>query len=98
MAGVSLNSDWQQMSGSSAGCVFAVPHDLMAALHDKQPPLFYDVGMMGNAWQAIQHEDCLFILRQTVLAFTVGAHSCMGARFARRRDRGGRKTAGLVSV
>ena len=41
----------------------AAPHKFMADLHDRQPPLFYDVGMMGNAWQAIKHEDALFVLR-----------------------------------
>jgi cytochrome P450 len=41
----------------------AAPHKFMADLHETQPPLFYDVGMMGNAWQAIKHEDALFVLR-----------------------------------
>jgi cytochrome P450 len=49
------------------------PHKFMADLHEKQPPLFYDVGMMGNAWQAIKHEDALFILRHPEIFSNEGA-------------------------
>lgn len=51
----------------------AAPHEFMAALHEQQPPLFYDVGMMGNAWQAIKHEDALFILRHPEIFSNEGA-------------------------
>lgn len=51
----------------------AAPHAFMADLHDKQPPLFYDVGMMGNAWQAIKHEDALFVLRHPEIFSNEGA-------------------------
>lgn len=52
----------------SAGITFgpeflANPHDFMAKLHENYPPLFYDVNPYGNAWQAIKHEDALFVLR-----------------------------------
>ena len=39
------------------------PHDYMAALHDKNPPIYYDVSPFGNMWHFIKHEDCLFGLR-----------------------------------
>ena len=26
-------------------------------MHDKFPPLYYDVGPCGNAWQVLKHED-----------------------------------------
>lgn len=51
----------------------AAPHEFMAALHETQPPVFYDVGMMGNAWQAIKHEDALFILRHPEIFSNEGA-------------------------
>ena len=51
----------------------AAPHRFMADLHDKQPPLFYDVGMMGNAWQAIKHADALHILRNPEVFTNEGA-------------------------
>ncbi len=62
----------------SAGITYApdflaAPHAFMADLHDKMPPLFYDVGMMGNAWQAIKHEDALFILRHPEIFSNEGA-------------------------
>ncbi len=41
----------------------AAPHEFMADLHDKYPPIWYDVSPMGNAWNAIKQEDALFILR-----------------------------------
>ncbi|MBW8783283.1 MAG: cytochrome P450 [Novosphingobium sp.] len=45
----------------------AAPHDYMAGLHETMPPLWYDVGAMGNAWQAIKHEDALHVLRHAEL-------------------------------
>ena len=41
----------------------ADPHGYMKRLHDEQPPIYYDVSPMGNMWQFIRHEDCLFGLR-----------------------------------
>jgi cytochrome P450 len=41
----------------------ANPHDFMAQMHEKYPPIFYDVGAYSNAWQLIKHEDALFALR-----------------------------------
>lgn len=41
----------------------ASPHDFMAKLHQEQPPIYYDVSPMGNAWQVIKHSDALFMLR-----------------------------------
>lgn len=62
----------------SAGLTFgpeflANPHKFMADMHDNLPPLFYDVGMMGNAWQAIKHEDALYILRHPEIFSNEGA-------------------------
>jgi len=39
------------------------PHEYMASLHETQPPIYYDVSPMGNAWQIIKHSDALFMLR-----------------------------------
>lgn len=51
-------------SGIPAGQEFlAGPHDFMARMHQDYPPIFYDVGDYGNAWQFIKHEDALFALR-----------------------------------
>ncbi len=41
----------------------ANPHKFMAAMHDRFPPIYYDVGAFGNAWQVLKHEDALFMLR-----------------------------------
>ncbi len=50
--------------GLTTGAEFlASPHDFMAKLHEKQPPIFYDVNDFCNAWQIIKHEDALFALR-----------------------------------
>jgi cytochrome P450 len=62
----------------SAGITFApeflkAPHAYMADLHDSHPPLFYDVSMMGNSWQALKHKDALFILRHPELFTNEGA-------------------------
>lgn len=61
-------------TGLTTGPEFlANPHDFMAALHDKQPPLYYDVSPYGNAWQAIKHEDALFVLRHPEIFSNEGA-------------------------
>ena len=41
----------------------ANPYEFFPALHEKYPPVYYDVGPFGNAWQLIKHEDALFALR-----------------------------------
>ncbi len=41
----------------------ADPYEFFPALHEKYPPVYYDVGPFGNAWQLIKHEDALFALR-----------------------------------
>lgn len=41
----------------------ANPHKFMASMHDRFPPIYYDVGAFGNAWQVLKHEDALFMLR-----------------------------------
>ena len=62
----------------SAGITFgpeflAAPHAYMASLHDTMPPIFYDVGPMGNAWQFLKHEDALFALRHPEVFSNEGA-------------------------
>lgn len=62
----------------SAGITFgpeflAAPHAFMASLHDTMPPIFYDVGPMGNAWQFLKHEDVLFALRHPEIFSNEGA-------------------------
>ncbi|TCM19562.1 cytochrome P450 [Novosphingobium sp. PhB165] len=51
----------------------ASPHDFMAALHDKQPPIYYDVSPMGNMWHFTRHEDALFGLRHPEIFSNEGA-------------------------
>jgi cytochrome P450 len=51
----------------------AAPHKFMAAMHANYPPLFYDVNPHNNAWQAIKHEDALFVLRHADLFSNEGA-------------------------
>jgi cytochrome P450 len=51
----------------------ADPHAFMAAMHDKLPPLHYNVSPMGNMWQAIKHEDALFVLRHPEIFSNEGA-------------------------
>lgn len=41
----------------------AAPHKFMAEMHDNYPPVYYDVGPFGNAWQVLKHEDALYMLR-----------------------------------
>ena len=51
-------------SGIPTGEAFlGAPHDFMASMHRDFPPIFYDVGEYGNAWQFTKHEDALFALR-----------------------------------
>ena len=51
----------------------AAPHKYMANLHKDYPPIFYDVNPYGNSWQAIKHEDALFILRHADIFSNEGA-------------------------
>jgi cytochrome P450 len=51
----------------------AAPHEFMARLHDAQPPVFYNVSDMGNAWQLLKHEDAFFMLRHSEYFTTAGA-------------------------
>ena len=62
----------------SAGITFgpeflAAPHAYMASLHDTMPPIWYDVGPMGNAWQFLKHEDALYALRHPEIFSNEGA-------------------------
>ena len=41
----------------------SAPHEFMAAMHEKFPPIFYDVTPFRNSWYLTKHEDCLFVLR-----------------------------------
>lgn len=41
----------------------ADPYKFFAGMHEKFPPIFYDVGPFGNAWVMTKHEDALFALR-----------------------------------
>ncbi|MDR2857175.1 MAG: cytochrome P450 [Novosphingobium sp.] len=59
----------------------AGPHAYMAALHQTQPPIFYDVSPMCNAWQLIKHEDALFALRHPEIFGNEG-----GSPFPRDHD------------
>ncbi len=52
----------------SAGIIYgpdflADPYEFFPAMHEKFPPIFYDVGPFGNAWVLTKHEDALFALR-----------------------------------
>ncbi|MCX7864502.1 MAG: cytochrome P450, partial [Novosphingobium sp.] len=49
------------------------PHGFMAAMHEKLPPIHYNVSPMGNMWQAIKHADALFILRHPEIFSNEGA-------------------------
>src|SRR5687768_11443806 len=51
----------------------AAPHAYMASLHDTMPPIWYDVGPMGNAWALIKHADALYALRHADLFTTEDA-------------------------
>lgn len=41
----------------------ADPYAFFPAMHDRFPPIFYDVSPFGNAWVLQKHEDALFALR-----------------------------------
>ena len=41
----------------------AAPHDFMAALHDRCPPIFWSTGTQSAGWNLIKHEDAFFMLR-----------------------------------
>lgn len=61
-------------SGLTTGDEFlANPHDFMAAMHEKFPPIFYDVGPFQNMWAATKHEDALFVLRHPEIFSNEGA-------------------------
>ncbi|UVO55744.1 cytochrome P450 [Sphingomonas sp. SUN039] len=52
----------------SAGIIYSPeflgdPYKFFADMHEKFPPVFYDVGPFGNAWVMTKHEDALFALR-----------------------------------
>ena len=61
--------------GLTTGADFlAAPHAFMAALHQTQPPLFYNVNpLIGNTWMTIKHEDAFFALRHPEYFTTDGA-------------------------
>lgn len=60
--------------GISFGPEFlAAPHDYMAKLHDTMPPIWYDVGPMGNHWQLIRYEDAFHMLRNFEVFSNEGA-------------------------
>jgi cytochrome P450 len=61
-------------AGITTGPEFlAAPHEFMARMHGEYPPIFYDVSPYGNAWQAIKHEDALFVLRHADIFSNEGA-------------------------
>ncbi|MCB2073311.1 MAG: cytochrome P450 [Novosphingobium sp.] len=61
-------------TGLTTGPEFlANPHDFMAKMHEKYPPIFYDVGNHINAWMATKHEDALFVLRHADIFSNEGA-------------------------
>lgn len=39
------------------------PYEFFPRMHETLPPIYYDVGPIGNAWQLIKHEDAFFALR-----------------------------------
>ena len=51
----------------------ADPYKFFPAMHEKFPPVFYDVGPFGNAWVLTKHEDALFILRHADIFSNEGA-------------------------
>jgi cytochrome P450 len=62
----------------SAGLTFGpdflkAPHEFMAKLHQDFPPIWYDVSPFQNAWNAIKHEDALFVLRHPEIFSNEGA-------------------------
>lgn len=58
--------DLVRQSGIIIGPEFlADPYAFFPAMHEKFPPIFYDVGPFGNMWNIIKHEDALFVLRNS---------------------------------
>ncbi len=51
----------------------AAPHDFMAKLHDRMPPIWYDVSPIGNAWQLRRYEDAFHMLRNYEVFSNEGA-------------------------
>lgn len=51
----------------------AAPHDFMAKLHDRMPPIWYDVSPVGNHWQLIRYEDAFHMLRNYEVFSNEGA-------------------------
>ncbi|TGD73291.1 cytochrome P450 [Mangrovimicrobium sediminis] len=49
------------------------PHGFMADLHERMPPVYYEVNNYGNAWQLIKHADALFMLRHPEIFTNEGA-------------------------
>jgi cytochrome P450 len=43
----------------------ADPFAFFASMHANFPPIYFDVGPMGNAWHLLKHEDALFALRRS---------------------------------
>lgn len=43
------------------------PHEFMADMHVKYPPIFFDVNRYSNAWHMVKHADALFVLRHPEL-------------------------------
>jgi cytochrome P450 len=39
------------------------PYEFFPRMHETLPPIYFDVGPIGNAWQLIKHEDAFFALR-----------------------------------
>lgn len=39
------------------------PYAFFQKMHETLPPIYYDVGPVGNAWQLLKHEDAFFALR-----------------------------------
>ena len=50
----------------------AAPHDFMAGLQERLPPIFYSPGQ-HPAWHLLKHEDCFFALRHADIFTTAGA-------------------------
>jgi cytochrome P450 len=41
----------------------ADPYAYFPQMHETLPPIYFDVGPMGNAWHLLKHEDAFFALR-----------------------------------
>jgi cytochrome P450 len=52
----------------------AAPHAFMAGLHDRVPPVFYNVGeFSGSSWLLRKYDDCFHALRNSDIFTTAGA-------------------------